>query len=372
VTIARVCVRAFALPLVQPLRTAFGEIARRSGWLLEIEDTHGTCGFGEALPLPAFGGERPAECAEALSAAAPLLIGDAAEDGRLPPGAERATAPAPVARAALETALLDGLARRRSCPVSSVLGAESELESLPVNLLLAERTPAGLEREVVAAVAAGYQTLKLKVGAQPLAADIACLRAVRRVAPQPIRIRLDANGAWSEREALPALRELSKLAVEWIEQPIAPGDPAALARLRREGGLKIAADESASSPSAVRALLAADAIDALVIKLPTLGGPARAREAARTAQGAGVGVAVSSFLDSTLGIAASAQLAASLPQPLPACGLATATWLADDLAEPLRVSGGRLWLPRSPGLGVDPTDDRLARLVGKPLVEVAA
>ncbi|MEE2665855.1 MAG: o-succinylbenzoate synthase [Myxococcota bacterium] len=370
-TIARVCVRAFALPLIRPLRTAFGEIARRSGWLVEIEDERGTRGFGEALPLPAFGGEGPAECAEALAAAAPLLLGDAARDGRLPAGAERATARAPVARAALETAALDGLARRRSCPLSRVLGGESEPESLPVNLLLAERTPAGLEREVAAAVAAGYQTLKLKVGAQALAADIACVGAVRRAAPQPVRIRLDANGAWSESEALPALRELSQLAVEWIEQPIAPGDPAALARLRVEGGLKIAADESASSPSAVRALLAADAIDALVIKLPTLGGPARAREVARTAQESGVRVVVSSFLDSTLGIAAAAQLAASLPQPLPACGLATAAWLADDLAEPWRLAGGRLWLPRSAGLGVDPVDERLGRLVGKTLVEAA-
>ena len=368
--IARIYIRELALPLARPLRTAHGEIARRLGWLVEIEDASGVRGFGEALPLPAFGGERPAECAEVLAAAAPLLLGDAIRNGRLPVAAAAAAARAPIAHAALETAALDCHGHRTSRSLARLLGGVDELEALPVNALLAERTPAGLEREVSAAVADGYRTVKLKVGAQPLGADVECVRAVRSAAPSTLRIRLDANGAWDAAEALRAVRALSDFRLEWIEQPIAPGDPGALARLRRAGGVKIAADEAASSPAAVRALLEADAIDALVVKLPVLGGLLRAREVARSAQQAGVQVAVTSFLDSTLGIAAAAQLAASLAQPLPACGLATSALLADDVAVPWRLASGQLWLPQSPGLGAVPTDERRGRLVGKTLVDL--
>jgi o-succinylbenzoate synthase len=396
VRIARVRVRALSLPLLRPLRTAYGDVAARTGWLVELEDPDGVRGFGEALPLPAFGGESDGACGDALDQAAAALAGrtvDAPGEASevLSGTVDPATGGAPVARCALETALLDLVARRAGCSLAQQLGAAHPPAALAVNALLSAGSCAALAREAAGAVAEGYRTLKLKVAARPLAEDLEALAAVREAAPGA-RLRLDANGGWTEDDASSALRRIEEVAgeaIEWIEQPIPPGAPRALARLRRSSRLAIAADESVVSTDAASALLAAGAVDALVIKLPVLGGPLQARAVAERARDAGVRVAVTSFLDSSLGIAAAAQLAATLPQPGPACGLATARLLADDVAEAWPVEAGRLRLPAAaapgvpapvpavgrgvpaPGLGIAPCEAHLARCGGAVRLDVA-
>ena len=63
-------------------------------------------------------------------------------------------------------------------------------------------------------MSAGFQSLKLKVAARPLAEDLERVAAVRRAAPTPVALRLDANGGWSEAEASRVLPELdSEVAV---------------------------------------------------------------------------------------------------------------------------------------------------------------
>lgn len=361
--IVRVRIYALTLPLVRPVRTGHGVVARRSGHLLELSDADGGSGWGEALPLPSFGGEAAADCAAALQAAAPRLLGVSLEDEDAAAGLVASLASAPVALAAVEMARLDLLSQSQRQSAAACLGAVREVDSLPVNALLTADTAAELEREAGGAVAAGFETLKLKVAAGPLSADLERLRAVRRAAPAPLRLRLDANAGWTEDEAARALTLFSEFEPEWLEQPVAAGDPKVFLRLRQcaaNAGIDLAADESAGSEAELRALLELGAVDAVVIKLPVLGGPWRAAAIAAAAQRDGVRVSVTSFLDSTLGIAAAAHLAASLPEPPAACGLATASLLARDVAPPWRVAGGRLWFPdaSSPdaggGLGARP------------------
>ena len=253
-------------------------------------------------------------------------------------------------------ARLDLIGRATQRSAATCLGSTRGVPSLPVGALLRADAPAALEAEARRAVAAGFETLKLKVAAGPLPVDLERVAAVRRAAPPPVRLRLDANAAWSERDAARAVRLFSSFELEWLEQPVSAGDPDALARLRRHAtdhGVDIAADESAGSEAAVRLLLDRGAVDAVVIKLPVLGGPWRAREVAAAAQREGLKVSVTSFLDSTLGIAAAAHVAASLPEAPAACGLATAELLAADLAPPWRVEAGALWFPEAPGPGPD-------------------
>ena len=83
-----------------------------------------------------------------------------------------------------------------------------------------------------------------------------------------------------------------------------------------------------------------------------LGGVDRAREAARRARAVGVEVVVTTTIDAVVARTAAVHLAASLPD-VPACGLATAELLADDLApDPAPVENGRVRVPQNPGLGV--------------------
>ena len=131
-------------------------------------------GWGEALPLPAFGGESYSACEVALRAGTATLCGmeiDAAP--------ERLTADAPVARSALETALLDLSARRAGHSLAGWLGAPSASTPVPVNALLAADAPDALADEAAAAQAAGFSCSKLKVGVGSLAEDLERVRAVR-------------------------------------------------------------------------------------------------------------------------------------------------------------------------------------------------
>ena len=343
----------------------------RRGYLVELTNEDGVRGWGEALPLSSFGGESLASCEAALRLAADPLLGSSLEDEGVSSRVAAAVRGMPVALSACDAALLDLLGRATGRSVAQMLGGSEEVAALPLNALLSATSPAELEREAAAAVAAGFGTLKLKLGAQPVPADVECARAVRRAAPPPARIRFDANCAWDEISAIDALRALAELAPEWVEQPIAPGDPESFARVRAAGGVRLAADESAGSEQEIRALLERRAIDAVVLKLPTLGGPRRAHRLAGLAREAGVEVCLSSFLDSTLGIAAAAQVAACLPGPLPACGLATATLLADDLAEPWPIAHGALRIPPGAGLACELDAARIDRLVGEMLVDAA-
>jgi L-alanine-DL-glutamate epimerase-like enolase superfamily enzyme len=193
---------------------------------------------------------------------------------------------------------------------------------------------------------------------------------VREAAGPEAALRLDANGAWSEAKALRALERFSAWGIEFVEQPVAPGDVGALARVRRGSPVPVAADESVTGERAVEALLAGQAADLLVLKPPVLGGLRAGRRVAERARGAGVGVTVTSLLDSAIGRAAALHLAAAVPGPIPACGLATGGFLRRDLAAGAIDSRGEIALPAPPGLGVTPEAGALQQCAIGPEEEI--
>ncbi|MDH3212622.1 MAG: o-succinylbenzoate synthase, partial [Myxococcales bacterium] len=285
-----------------------------------------------------------------------------------------ASAPsAPAARAAADAALHDLVGRAEGRSVAEILAGRGRTPKarIPVNALVSGRSEADVEARARLAVAAGFGTLKLKVGLDP-EADLARLAAARRACNPATRIRVDANGAWSEEEAKRMLERLARFAPEMVEQPVPANDLDAFARLRRVSALPLAADESAASEAAVRRVLAGGCADVLVLKPPVLGGLRAARRIALAARRAGVDVVVTSLLDSGIGLAAAAHLAASLPGSRYAFGLATQGLLADDLTEPIDLLDGALRLPGGAGLGVAPCPRRLERVAVAAPKEMAA
>ncbi len=363
---------AFRLLLREPVASARGPLFRREGWLLGLGADSGLAGAGEALPLAGFACEAPAACRAALErgARALLLAGPQGLEAALARIAELCAA-APAARAALDAALHDLAARERGCSVAELLAAAPR-RRIPVAALVPGEAPEAVAAAARRARAAGHHTLKLKLGGRALGLDLERVAALREAAGPRARLRLDANGAWPEAEARTALAALAAFEPEFVEEPVAAGDLAALARLRAASPVRIAADESVAGEAAADAILARRAADLLVLKLAPLGGLAPALRVARRAAEAGVAVVVTSGLDSTLGIAAAAQLAAALPAPGPAAGLASAELLAEDLAPPLEIQEGALELPDEPGLGRAPDPVRLARCATGPPRELPA
>jgi L-Ala-D/L-Glu epimerase len=341
--------RPFRLPLRTPLATAHGRTLAVEGLRLLLEDGQGGFGLGEVTPLPAFGTETLQAATRALETlrflSAPKSVEEVAHAFQLEAGAR-------AARAGVEMALLDWLARGQGVPLARLLGA-GRVHAVAVNALLSEETAAGGAVEAKAAVDAGYRTLKLKVGKQSEARDTERLRAVRLAVGPSIRLRADANGAWTEAEARVHLLPLLALGLEYVEQPVPAAEVSALRRLRAL--LPVAADEALGVEGGAEAVLDAKegpAADVLILKLPVLGGVLPALGLAGRARARGVLAVVTSAMDGAVGRAAGAHLALALGGGL-AHGLSTGSLLLEDPGG-LPVVNGHLEVQDVPGLGLLP------------------
>ncbi|HXR44830.1 MAG TPA: o-succinylbenzoate synthase [Pseudolysinimonas sp.] len=214
-------------------------------------------------------------------------------------------------------------------------------DRIPVNATL-PAVPADRVAEVLARFP-GCRTVKVKVAepGQALADDVARVAAARTALGPEGRIRLDANGGWNVDEAEHAVHALAPFDLEYLEQPCA--SVAELAELReRIGylGIPVAADESVRKADDPLAVARAGAADLLVIKAQPLGGIHRALGIVRQA---GLPVNVSSALETSIGIAMGAHLAAALPELPYDCGLATVALFERDIAaDPLLPVDGAI------------------------------
>lgn len=275
-------------PVRVPMKIRFRRVEHRDALLL-----HGPEGWGEFSP---FAGYPPEVAVRWLAAAL-----------------EAATEPWPEARRSL----------------------------IPVNVTV----PAVGPGEAATLVeASGCPVAKVKV-AEPgddFGDDVARVEAVRAALGPSGRIRIDVNGAWTVDEAVERLAVLEAFDLEYVEQPCAT--VAELAEVRRRTAVPVAADESLRTADDPRAVVEAEAVDILVLKVQPLGG---VRSVLTLAEGCGLPVVISSALETSVGLAVGLAAAAALPELTHACGLATASLLAADVvADPLLPSGGMIELRR--------------------------
>lgn len=365
--IASVRWRPWRIPMRDPLATGAGDLTEREGLLVRIESRDGAAALGESAPLPAEGLDVTALAARIAEAGRTIVGRTPAEAWPLALGERVAGADVGV-----ETALSDLLSRSCGVPLARWLAGRAGLSPpapapIPVNALLGAGSPHDLAREAGAALDCGFGTFKVKVG-RDAALDGERLRAVRAAIGPDAEIRIDANGAWSEEEAVGALAAHAVHGVALCEQPVAPGPGAvaSLARVRAASPVPIAADESCASLDDLRALLEADAVDAVVVK-PLRTGLAEALAMIAEAAARGVPCILTTTFDTGAGTALAAHLAALLPEPRPACGVATLPLLAGDIVRGCRApEAGALALPDAPGLGVTLDEDALDRFATGP------
>lgn len=333
-------VEPFSLSLARPLDTARGSIDRREGLLVRVE-RGGESGVGEATPLPGWT-ESLDDCEAALDAAGRRA---AEEDYRAALDALDARE-TPAARHGLDLALADARSRAAGEPLYRRLGGGRNVGCVPVNATVGDSGVADTVADAERAVADGFDCLKVKVGARSLADDCDRLEAIREACPE-VTLRADANGSWIPAVARRALERFDEYGVTYVEQPLPADDLANHADLRG-GPVGVALDESLAEYGVER-ILADGAADVLVLKPMALGGPTRTRAAALRAREAGVGAVVTTTIDAVYARTAALHVAASL-SPLPACGLATADLLAEDLADdPAPVVRGGMTVPEGKG-----------------------
>jgi o-succinylbenzoate synthase len=347
-------VEPFALDLATPLETAAGTVERREGFLVRVT-VDGTEGVGEATPLgpwtetleatrTALGAVRDADPEAALDAVDPVAT--------------------PAAAHGVELAVLDARARTAEVPLADHLTDEladhladgrQTADRVPVNATVGDADADATAEAASEVVAEGFETLKIKVGARRLSEDVERLQAVREAVGAAVELRADANAAWrSVPKVRTALGNFADLGVSYVEQPLPAEDLAGLADLRG-GEVGIALDESLAVHT-LEEVLAADAADVLILKPMALGGPARAAAAAARARDAGITSVVTTTIDGVHARTAAVHVAATVPD-VPACGLATADLLVEDLADdPAPVDDGHVEVPAGPGNLGDRTD----------------
>jgi o-succinylbenzoate synthase len=341
----------FEVSLANPLDTASGTIESRRGFLVDVS-LDGSTGVGEATPLPGWT-ESVADCESALETALTALAAGTSPTATL---ADVDPETWPAARHGLACALADARASAAGVPLWRYLreqrGIEADApESMPVNATIGDDDPTATADAAENAVASGFESLKVKVGARSVADDAARLRAVRNAVGPAVELRADANGAWTRSEATDALDAFAGVDLAYVEQPLPPDDLAAHARLRTESAVPVALDESLATAS-VDDVLRAAAADLLVCKPMVLGGPDRAVEIGLRALDAGLDVVVTTTVDAVVARTAAVHVAAALPA-VRAAGLATADLLADDLApDPTPVESGEIAVPEEKGLGL--------------------
>ncbi|MEA2473086.1 MAG: L-Ala-D/L-Glu epimerase [Thermoleophilaceae bacterium] len=324
-----------SIPFREPFVTSSGVVPARELVLLRLEDENGLVGYGEAAPFEPYDGVP-------LEAVLAALTNGGDEDGL------------PQARAAEEMARLDLAARRAGQPVGEV-GAEA----IAVNRTLPAGPPEEIARRAKEGVRDGFACFKVKVGLPDDAERVAAVRAA--IGPWPA-LRVDANGAWTVHEAVAAIESLAVFDLELVEQPCRTLDELAEVR-RRLPGVPIAADEPIATAADVRVAAAAEACDAVNVKLAPAGGFDAARATVAAAREHGLEPYLSSTLDGPWGIAAALQLAATERLSL-ACGLATLELFDAELARALPApERGLLSVPQGPGLGVAVGEEALAEVL---------
>ena len=356
--------RPYRLPFVRPLKTHKGIIAARSGVIVTLTSAGGAVGVGDCAPLLGFCDESWTDAARFLVAARARVLDVDWSLETLAEELDTLMLP-PSARFGLEQALLDGLAQEAQRPIAALLcDAAPPRGDVPVHALVRD----ALDAE--AAVAAGFSTLKVKVG---LSDDRARLEAIRAAVGGAPTLRLDANGAWSTaEEARRALDALTRFGLHSVEQPLKIGASLeALGSITEQTGVLVALDESVRSLDDVRrACERPDCVACVVIKPMFCGGFLRSVAMAAWAAERGVSVSVTTALESAVGRLGTLQLTGALPGEQWSNGLATGHLLSSDLGVTPAASEGAMRLPTRPGLlsaplsflSVDLRDERRATL----------
>ncbi len=303
----------------------------RSGLIFSLEDSAARVGNGEAAPLPGYSDDSLAEAEAALAAV--VAHGTAAlfecveraivDPRRLLSDLRALEIATPSARSAVECAVFDLVGQGRGEPMHRVLRACTPSLSAPITTLrcaaLVELDPdAGAAQ---AALAAGFGTLKVKVGGpESFDEELVRLTRLRQLLGPRVALRLDANRAWSSADARARLAALRPLGLEFIEEPVAAAGPPLNAP-----PVPIALDESLRQPRNFDSRsLRDEGVVAFVIKPTVLGGITRSLDWIELAQKLGLATVISHTFEGWIGYRALVELALAWASPTrPTASLAT-------------------------------------------------
>jgi len=356
-------IHSLEIPLVRPFRTSFGSQSIRDVVLVEAVNDSGVSGWGECVTMawPGYSAEYTRGAINVmreflLPTLLPLL--DQGERGGTPePDSVRAALSVmqgnPMAKSAVETALLDLWLRERNLSLGEFLGAARDRVDCGVSVGIPDSIE-DLMTEVGQYVDQGYLRIKLKV--EP-GWDLDALRAVRSQWPE-IPLQVDANQAYrrSDAEHLAKFDEFNLLL---IEQPLPEDDLLGHTLISSVVSTPICLDESILSVESAESAIEFGATTIINIKPGRVGGFLAAREIHNLCVEKSIPVWCGGMLETGIGRAANIALAALPGFTLPGDTSASNRYYKEDVTEPFVLDNGQLRVPTGPGIGVVPIASNL-------------
>jgi O-succinylbenzoate synthase len=343
--------RRVEMPLVSPFRTSFGTQTERDILLVEVKGPDGT-GWGECVAM-----SEPVYSSEYVDAAHAVIrdhllprlaaAGDVTAAGVAP--ALAAVKGHPMAKAALEMAVLDAELAVRGQSLASHLGAVHQ--TVPSGVSVGIMPTIGELLDTVASyLSEGYVRIKVKI--EP-GWDIEPVRALRERFGDDVLLQVDANTAYTLGDAR-HLAALDVFNLLLIEQPLSEEDIAGHAELARRLETPVCLDESITSAAVAADAINRGACSIVNIKAGRVGGYLEARRVHDVCAAHGVPVWCGGMLETGLGRAANLALAALPNFKLPGDISASGRYWSKDITPPFVLEDGYIRVPSGPGLGVRP------------------
>jgi o-succinylbenzoate synthase len=246
----------------------------------------------------------------------------------------------PSIRFGLETALLDLIYGGKKLIFPGAFFEQGT--PIPINGLIWMGSQEFMAEQIEEKLNQGFDCIKMKIGAIDFEQEFALLSQIRkRYSKDQIILRVDANGAFSPREALEKLGRLASLDLHSIEQPIIAGQIEAMRALCKITPLPIALDEELIGVENKADLLDQISPQHIILKPTLLGGILETQEWIKLAEDRGIGWWMTSALESNIGLNAIAQLAASY-DPIVPQGLGTGKLFHNNLDSPLVIKSGTI------------------------------
>ena len=261
-----------------------------------------------------------------------------------------------MAKAALETAILDAQLRDQNISLAKYLGATKSKVECGVSVGIANDLEALVE-EVKSYVDAGYRRIKLKI--EP-GWDYEAVKTIRQIYPD-IPLQVDANQAYSRSDGK-LLAKLDEFNLLLIEQPLDEHDILGHAILAKEVKTPICLDESIISLHSAQDALALEATTVINIKPGRVGGYIESKKIHDLCVDKKIPVWCGGMLETGIGRAANLALAALPGFTLPGDTSASSRYFKQDITTPFVMEDGYLTVPTGPGIGVEPDLDFLEEI----------
>lgn len=353
------------LPTIRPHKLAMHTMQQQTLVIIKVLCSDGMQGIGESTTIGglAYGYESPESIKQNIdSHLAPALIGmEAGNINAAMLKLDKIAKGNTFAKSGLESALLDAHGKRLGLPVSELLGGRVR-DALEVAWTLASGDTARdiAEAEQMLDIRR-HRIFKLKIGANPVDVDLAHVIAIKKALGDRASVRVDVNQYWNESQALRACRILGENGVDLIEQPIARNNRSGQVRLNQSSPAPIMADESIESVEDALSLVVDGAASVFALKIAKNGGPRAVLRTAQIAEAAGIALYGGTMLEGAIGTLASAHAFITLNQLTWATELFGPLLLTEEIVtEPPVYRDFHLHVPRTPGLGLELDEERLA------------